>query len=121
MNAGKPEDDALWLRELLAEERELAVSEAHPPEAALVYWQGIQAERLAWRRKAMRPILLVERIAWLSIAAMLATAAALLAPAVDWDGLHTAVKFPTLAPVTAGVLLGLSLLLLVGWLVWNEE
>ncbi len=105
------------LRALFAAEKSRAAAEAQLPDAAFPYWRALEAERERARAKALRPIVLVERFALLSVGVGIAVAGALFTPEIGWTGIH----FPAAGPVTAALLLGVPLALFVGWLVWAEE
>ncbi len=109
------------LRELFAAERSAAAAESQLPDPAFLYWRALEEERELARRKAMRPIILVERLSLLIVGGGAAVAFAMFAPKIDWNGLDTVVEAPSLGPVTAAILLGISVVLFVGWLVWAEE
>ena len=109
------------LRELFAAEKSAAATESQLPDPAFLYWRALEEERELARRKAMRPIILIERLTLAMVGGGAAVAFAMFAPEINWNGLHTVVEAPTIGPVTAAVLLGISVLLFVGWLVWAEE
>jgi hypothetical protein len=106
---------------LFAAERSAADAVSQLPDPAFLYWKALEEERQIARRKALRPIILVERLSLLLVAGGAAVAFAKFAPTINWNGLDTVVEAPSIGPVTAAILLGISVVLCVGWLVWAEE
>ena len=92
-------------RELFASEKAAAEAEAQLPAAEFLYWKALEAERQKARARALRPIVWVERLSLVAIAAGIAVAVALFTPQISWAG----IDFPTIAPITAGIMLGVSL------------
>ena len=106
---------------MFAAEKSAASTESQLPDPAFLYWKALEEEREIARRKAMRPIILVERLTLALVGGGAAVAFALFAPEIQWNGLNTVVESPTIGPVTAAILLGISVVLFVGWLEWAEE
>jgi len=118
--SGRTNQDEL-LEQLIRRERELAMAEARLPDPTLIYRKAAIEERRRVEEKAMRPIAVVERVAWLLASAAGAGLMAWSVPGIDsWRTLLPG-EMPPLAPAGAIALFGTSALLFVSWLVFAEE
>ena len=115
----RKQDDVL--EQLIWRERERAMAEARLPDPALIYRKAAIDERRRVEERAMRPIAIVERAAWVLTAAAGAGLMAWNVPVIEsWRTLVPS-ELPTLAPASAIVLFALSVFLFVSWLVFAEE
>ena len=117
----KPVEQDEFLQQIFQRERELAMAESRPPDPMLIYRKAVAEERRRTYVRAMRPIFVVERVAYLLAAALAIVLLAWSTPELDWSWIAIPTQLPSLTPMAATLLFGVSLILFVGWIIFTEE
>jgi len=108
------------LEKAFRREREVAQREAPLPDPVFLYQLAVARRRREARKKAMRPIFLVEIAACLFAAIALTAIAALTVPGLDWSRLMAFHLHP-LMPATGAAVFGVAVLLILSSFIFAEE